>query len=147
MTKPTVDLDAPDVPVAILRYATYARTAITHRPGLTALDEQREVCRAHIRDQLGGSWVASFEDHGFSGVSLHRPSVQRLLVDVDAGAIDVVVVAHVDRLTRSPGDLARLLTRFHASGVSLIVAVGPSATRYAGNAGNAGLGARGGTAS
>lgn len=143
MTKPTVDLDAPDAPVAILRCATYARTAIAHRPGLAALDAQREVCRAHIRDQLGGSWVASFEDHGFSGVSLHRPSVQRLLADVDAGAIDVVVVAHVDRLTRSPGDLARLLARFQDSGVSLVVAVGPSATWYAGNAG---LGARGGTA-
>lgn len=144
MTKPTVDLDAPDVPVGILRCTTYVRTGIENArwPGLAALDAQRELCAAYVRDRLGGSWVASFEDHGFPGVSLHRPALQRLLADIDAGAIEVVVVPHLDRLTRSPGDLVRLLTRFQNAGVSLVVAVGPSATR---DAGNAGLGARGGT--
>jgi DNA invertase Pin-like site-specific DNA recombinase len=145
MTNPMVDRDAPRVSGGILRCATYVRTGIENarRPGLTALDAQRELCAACIRDRLGGSWIASFEDHGFPGVSLHRPAVKRLLGNIDAGAIDAVVVPHVDRLTRSPGDLARLLTRFQDAGVSLIVAVGPSATRYAANAG---LGARGGTA-
>ena len=125
MTNPIVDLDAPRVPGGILRYATYVRTAIeiARRPCLTALDVQRELCAAHIRDRLEGSWVASFEDHGFPGVSLHRPALQRLLADIDAGAIDVVVVPRVDRLSRTPGDLAQLLTRFRNAGVSLIVAV------------------------
>src|SRR5262249_3245983 len=59
-------------------------------------------------------------DGGFSGGSLDRPAIQRLLADIDGGLIDVVVVYKVDRLTRSLSDFARMVEIFDAQGVSFV---------------------------
>lgn len=59
-------------------------------------------------------------DAGESAKSLNRPGMARLLSLVDAGAIDAVVIAKLDRLTRSVKDLAELLERFNRRGVALI---------------------------
>jgi DNA invertase Pin-like site-specific DNA recombinase len=58
--------------------------------------------------------------------------LQVLLADIDAGAIDAVVVFDADRLTRSPCELAMLMERFQNAGVSLVVAAGPPAAQHAG---------------
>lgn len=59
-------------------------------------------------------------DAGESGKSLNRPGMARLLSLVDAGAVGAVIVAKLDRLTRSVKDLADLLERFQRRGVSLV---------------------------
>jgi len=59
-------------------------------------------------------------DAGESAKSLNRPGMERLLSLVDSGAVDVVIVAKLDRLTRSVRDLAELLERFQKRGVSLV---------------------------
>jgi DNA invertase Pin-like site-specific DNA recombinase len=59
-------------------------------------------------------------DAGESAKSLKRTGMQRLLADVDAGTVDVVIVAKLDRLTRSVRDLADLLDRFERRGVALV---------------------------
>ena len=59
-------------------------------------------------------------DAGESAKSLNRPGMERLLSLVDAGAINTVIVAKLDRLTRSVKDLAVLLERFQRRGVSLV---------------------------
>jgi DNA invertase Pin-like site-specific DNA recombinase len=59
-------------------------------------------------------------DAGESAKSLNRPGMARLLSLVDAGAVDTVIIAKLDRLTRSVKDLAELLARFQKHGVSLV---------------------------
>jgi DNA invertase Pin-like site-specific DNA recombinase len=59
-------------------------------------------------------------DAGESAKSLNRPGMARLLSLVDAGAVDIVIIAKLDRLTRSVKDLAELLERFTRRGVSLV---------------------------
>ena len=78
-----------------------------------SLDAQREACAAYILSQKHEGWSAlseRYDDGGFSGGSMERPALQRLLADIEAGHVDVVVVYKVDRLTRSLPDFARIVT-------------------------------------
>jgi site-specific DNA recombinase len=88
-----------------------------------SLDAQRESCEAYILSQAGEGWSAlptRYDDGGFSGSSMARPALQRLLVDIGHGLIDVVVVYKIDRLTRSLPDFARIVERFDAKEVSFV---------------------------
>src|SRR5437764_10245973 len=82
-----------------------------------SLHVQREACEAYVRSQRHEGWVglpAAYDDGGFSGGNLQRPGLQRLLGDVRAGRVDVIVTYKVDRLTRSLADFARLIETFDA---------------------------------
>ncbi|HVR90382.1 MAG TPA: recombinase family protein [Novosphingobium sp.] len=88
-----------------------------------SLDAQREAGEAYVKSQAGEGWrslPALYDDGGFSGGSMERPALQRLLADVDAGLVDVVVVYKIDRLTRSLADFARIVERFDARGISFV---------------------------
>src|SRR5947208_2284791 len=88
-----------------------------------SLHAQREASEAYIRSQRHEGWVAlatGYDDGGFSGGNLERPGLQRLLADVRAGRIDVIVTYKVDRLTRSLADFARLIETFDAHHVSFV---------------------------
>src|SRR5215207_4437978 len=88
-----------------------------------SLDAQREACEAYILSQAGEGWSASasiYDDGGFSGGSLKRPALDRLLSDVKAGKVDVIVVYKVDRLTRSLADFARIVDVLDAAGASFV---------------------------
>jgi site-specific DNA recombinase len=88
-----------------------------------SLHAQREACEAFIVSQKHEGWgavSAGYDDGGFSGGSLSRPALERLLDDVKGGRIDVVVVYKVDRLTRSLTDFARIVEIFDAHGVSFV---------------------------
>jgi DNA invertase Pin-like site-specific DNA recombinase len=61
-----------------------------------------------------------YDDGGYSGGSLERPALQRLLADIEAGQIDVIVVYKVDRLTRALSDFAKLVEVFDRCGVSFV---------------------------
>src|SRR6202023_842210 len=80
-------------------------------------------CEAFIRSQRNEGWLLArnrYDDGGFSGGNLERPAAQRLLTDIRAGRIDIVVVYKVDRLTRSLADFARLVELFDAEAVSFV---------------------------
>ena len=69
-----------------------------------SLDAQREACAAYVKSQAGEGWRAvptRYDDGGFSGASMERPALKRLLYDIEAGKVDVIVVYKIDRLTRS----------------------------------------------
>ena len=66
-----------------------------------------------------------------SAKSLNRPGMARLLSLVDSGAVDCVIIAKLDRLTRSVADLAELLKRFEKRGVSLVSVADSLDTRSA----------------
>src|ERR1700693_3124677 len=88
-----------------------------------SLAGQREACEAYIRSQQHEGWLLArnrYDDGGFSGGNLERPAAQRLLTDIRAGRIDIVVVYKVDRLTRSLADFARMVELFDAQGVSFV---------------------------
>lgn len=88
-----------------------------------SLDAQAEACAAYIASQRHEGWGANktrYDDGGSSGGTLERPGLQRLLGDIDAGLIQMIVVYKIDRLTRSLADFAKLVERFDAAGCSFV---------------------------
>ena len=88
-----------------------------------SLHAQREGCEAFIKSQYGEGWRlvrAAYDDGGFSGGTMERPALQRLLADIRERVIDVVVVYKVDRLTRSLADFAKMVELFDAHAVSFV---------------------------
>ena len=88
-----------------------------------SLDAQYDASQAYIRSQAHAGWIllrAKYDDGGFSGGNTDRPALQRLLADVRAGKIDVIVVYKVDRLTRSLADFAKLVELFDKHSVSFV---------------------------
>ncbi len=77
-----------------------------------SLHAQREACEAYIASQKHEGWTiikTGYDDGGFSGGSMNRPSVAQLMADIKAGLVDVVVVYKIDRLTRSLFDFAKIV--------------------------------------
>jgi len=109
----------------LARCAIYTRKSTDYNLDLAfnSLDAQREACDAYITSQAGEGWRLvgdRYDDGAFSGASLERPALQRLLDDVRAHRIDIVLVYKVDRLTRSLADFAKLIELFDAHGVSFV---------------------------
>ncbi|MCP3104205.1 recombinase family protein [Myxococcus sp. K15C18031901] len=110
-------------PAAVKRCAVYTRksTAAGLEMEFSSLDAQRESCVAYVQRQPGWALVdESYDDGGFTGANMERPAFQRLLQDVDAQRVDVVVVYKVDRLSRSLLDFAKVMERFNAAGASFV---------------------------
>lgn len=108
-----------------VRCAIYTRKSSEEglEQGFNSLDAQRETCAAYILSQAGEGWEQVpelYDDGGLSGGTLERPALQRLLADLKAGRIDIIVVYKVDRLTRSLLDFAKLVEAFDAAGVSFV---------------------------
>ncbi len=88
-----------------------------------SLDAQREACAAFILSQKHEGWTLVphlYDDGGFSGGNMERPALQRLLTEVEAGRIDVIVVYKVDRLTRSLADFAKIVAVLDGKGASFV---------------------------
>jgi site-specific DNA recombinase len=97
-----------------VRCAIYTRVSTDQRldQDFNSLDAQYDESQAYIRSQAHAGWTllrAKYDDGGFSGGDTDRPALQRLLQDVGAGKVDVIVVYKVDRLTRSLADFAKLV--------------------------------------
>src|ERR1700760_2250009 len=112
-------------PKRITRCAIYTRksTEAGLEQDFNSLDAQREAAEAYIKSQAHEGWqliTTSYDDGGFSGGSLDRPALQKLLADIKAGLIDIVLVYKVDRLTRSLADFAKLVELFDAHNVSFV---------------------------
>jgi DNA invertase Pin-like site-specific DNA recombinase len=112
-------------PIKELRCAIYTRKSTEHGLDLefNSLDAQREACTAYIKSQASGGWKhvsKRYDDPAYSGGNLERPALQRLLKDIEAGLVDVVVVYKIDRLTRSLADFAKLVEVFDARGISFV---------------------------
>jgi site-specific DNA recombinase len=93
-----------------------------------SLHAQREACEAYVRSQAGEGWEVLnklYDDGGFSGGDLNRPGLRKLLADVSAGRVDVIVVYKVDRLSRAIVDFARLVETFDRQGVAFVSVTQP----------------------
>src|SRR6202162_2947929 len=108
-----------------IRCAIYTR--VSTEQGLdqdfNSLDAQYEAASAYIKSQAHAGWTqirSRYDDGGYSGGSPDRPDLQRLLTDIQARKLDIIVVYKVDRLTRSLADFAKLVELFDAHGVSFV---------------------------
>lgn len=110
---------------AKLRCAIYTRKSSEEglEQEFNSLRAQREACEAYVKSQAGEGWMAlptAYDDGGVSGGTMDRDGLQKLLGDVAAGKIDVVVVYKVDRLTRALNDFARIVEVFDKHSVSFV---------------------------
>src|SRR3954451_10242635 len=108
-----------------VRCAIYTRVSTDRGldQDFNSLDAQYDASGAYIRSQAHAGWTllrAKYDDGGFSGGNTDRPALQRLLEDVRAGKVDIIVVYKVDRLTRSLADFAKLVELFDQHGVSFV---------------------------
>ncbi|MGI8853304.1 MAG: recombinase family protein [Methyloceanibacter sp.] len=108
-----------------MRSAIYTRKSTDEglEQDFNSLDAQREACDAFIASQKHEGWVmlpTRYDDGGYSGGTIERPALQRLLADISDSKVDVVVVYKIDRLTRSLFDFAKIVEVFDAQGVSFV---------------------------
>ena len=88
-----------------------------------SLDAQREACEAYVASQRSEGWATirdRYDDGGFSGGTLERPALKRLVEDIEVGLIDVIVVYKIDRLSRSLMDFAKLVDVFDRNSVTFV---------------------------
>jgi len=109
----------------VQRCAIYTRKSSEEglEQSFNSLDAQREACEAFILSQREEGWKAlpaHYDDGGYSGGTMERPALQKLLQDVEAKKVNVIVVYKVDRLTRSLADFARIVEALDGHGVSFV---------------------------
>jgi site-specific DNA recombinase len=108
-----------------IRCAVYTRKSSEEglEQEFNSLQAQREACEAFIKSQRHEGWACLpdvYDDGGLSGATMERPALQRLLAEIQAGRVDIVVVYKVDRLTRSLADFAKIVEILDAKGASFV---------------------------
>jgi site-specific DNA recombinase len=108
-----------------LRCAVYTRKSTEEGLDMdfNSLDAQREACEAYIASQRGLGWLPvpdRYDDGGFSGGTLERPALKRLLADIELDRVDVVAVYKIDRLSRSLMDFSKLVEVFDRHHVTFV---------------------------
>ncbi|TDH61580.1 recombinase family protein [Dankookia rubra] len=108
-----------------LRCAVYTRKSTDEglEKEFNTLDAQRDACEAYVASQRAEGWLLvrdRYDDGGFSGGTLERPALRRLLEDIEQGRIDIIVVYKIDRLSRSLMDFAKLVETMEAHGVTFV---------------------------
>ena len=106
----------------VSRCAVYTRKSSEEGldQSFNSLDAQREACEAYIKSQANEGWKlvkTAYDDGGFSGGSMDRPALRRLLADLGGGLVDIIVVYKIDRLTRSLADFARIVETLDQQGL------------------------------
>lgn len=110
---------------AIRHCAIYTRKSSEEglQQEFNSLDAQREACEAYILSQRHAGWRLlpdMYDDGGISGGTMARPALVRLLDEVRAGRVNVIVVYKVDRLTRSLADFAKIVDVLDAHDASFV---------------------------
>jgi len=108
-----------------VRCAIYTRKSTDENldNDFNSLDAQREAAENFIRSQTLEGWIAlpdRYDDGAYSGATLERPALKRLMVDVEQGKIDAIVVYKLDRLSRSLLDFAKLIETLERQKVTLV---------------------------
>ncbi len=108
-----------------MRCAVYTRKS--SEEGLdqeyNSIDAQRDAGHAYIASQRAEGWIAvadDYDDPAFSGGNMERPALKRLMADIEARKIDVIVIYKIDRLTRSLADFSKMVEVFERQGVSFV---------------------------
>lgn len=101
------------------RVAIYSRFS-TDRQNESSISDQVRVC-SEFAAREGWHVVARFDDQGISGAAIgNRPSILRLQHDAFAGRFDVILVTDLSRLSRSQGDLSKMIDRLNAKRIRVL---------------------------
>ena len=108
-----------------LRCAVYCRVSSDERLNqeFYSIDAQKEAGHAYVASQRSEGWIPGgddYDDPAFSGGNMERPGLRRLMADIEARRIDIVVVYKIDRLTRSLADFSKMVEVFERQGVSFV---------------------------
>ncbi|MGV1045319.1 recombinase family protein [Limnohabitans sp.] len=108
-----------------IRCAVYTRKS--SEEGLdqeyNSIDAQKDAGEAFIKSQFHEGWIPvadDYDDPAYSGGNMDRPALKRLLADIQAGKVDIVVVYKIDRLTRSLTDFSSMVRVFDDMNVSFV---------------------------
>jgi site-specific DNA recombinase len=112
-------------PTKKVRCAIYTRKSSEEglEQDFNSLHAQRDACAAYVQSQRNEGWQLlpkHYDDGGYSGGTLERPALQQLLADIQVGAVDLIVVYKIDRLTRSLNDFAKLVDLLDARNASFV---------------------------
>jgi site-specific DNA recombinase len=115
----------PRETLKIVRCAVYTRKSTEEglEQEFNSLDAQREAGEAFVRSQANEGWTLlteRYDDGGYTGGNMDRPGLQRLMEDIEAGKVDLVVCYKVDRLSRSLLDFAKMMAAFERHGVGFV---------------------------
>lgn len=113
------------MPEKHLRCAVYTRKSTEDglEQEFNSLDAQFEACSAYALSQRHEGWMLAkdrYDDGGFSGGNMDRPGLKRLLADIEAGKIDIILLYKIDRLTRSLTDFAKIVDVLDRVGASFV---------------------------
>jgi DNA invertase Pin-like site-specific DNA recombinase len=109
----------------MLRCAVYTRKSTEDglEQEFNSLDAQYEACAAYALSQRHEGWEVlpdRYDDGGFSGGNMQRPGMSRLMADVAAGKVDIILLYKIDRLTRSLADFAKIVEVLDKAGASFV---------------------------
>ena len=109
----------------VLRCAVYTRKSTEDglEQEFNSLDAQYEACAASALSQRHEGWIVvkdRYDDGGFSGGNMERPGLKRLLADVAAGKVDIILLYKIDGLTRSLTDFSRIVDVLDKAGASFV---------------------------
>lgn len=108
-----------------IRCAIYTRKSTDEglEQDFNSLDAQREHAEAYIKSQANEGWTlvnTRYDDGGFTGANMERPALNQLLADVEAGAVNCIVVYKIDRLTRSLLDFTKIIEILDKHGATFV---------------------------
>ncbi len=108
-----------------IRCAIYTRKSSDEglEMAFTSLDAQRDACERYITERRDQGWILvenQYDDGGYSGGTLERPALKRLLTDIELARIDRVLVYKIDRLSRSQFQFLQMLESFKAHDVDFV---------------------------
>jgi len=114
-----------EAPKRRVRCAVYTRKSTDEGMDqeYNSIDAQRDAGHAYIASQRAEGWIPvadDYDDPAFSGGNMERPALRRMIADIEAGKIDVVVIYKIDRLTRSLADFSKMMEVFERYGVSFV---------------------------
>lgn len=104
-----------------MRFATYGRKSV-YSDKSDSVDNQERMCREYADFRFKGQ-VESFEsysDEGFTGANTNRPGLKRLLMDIEDGLVDALIVYQLDRLSRDIRDFSNIYAALEEKHVMFI---------------------------
>lgn len=118
----------PGIALPTSTCAIYTRQSADQKSDFTSCQAQFEACYCHLKSQVGSGWRwidERFDDEGYSGITLDRPALQRLLHRIYVGKVHRVLIHRLDRLSRNIIDCTKLLQGFRQRGVDLVIVSTP----------------------
>jgi DNA invertase Pin-like site-specific DNA recombinase len=102
-----------------MRIAIYSRKSIETDTG-ESIKNQIKLCKEYFKRQYDNCTFEIFEDEGFSGGNINRPSFQRMMELVRIKQFDIVAVYKIDRIARNIVDFVNVYDKLENLGVQLV---------------------------